>query len=128
MTDPPAPSKRRRRGRISLLIGSAIALTVAAATTAILPGVAQASVCSNQTGSSNGYFYTMYTAGSGSACMTLGSGGNYSTSWSGVSDFVAGVGWSTGSAQTVTYSGSWSPSGDAYLSLYGWTTSPLVEY
>jgi endo-1,4-beta-xylanase len=128
MTDPPSTPRSRRRGRTRLLLGSAIVLLLAAATAAVTPSVAKASVCSNQTGSSNGYFYSFYTAGSGSACMTLGSGGNYSTSWSGVSDFVAGVGWSTGSAQTVTYSGSFNPSGDAYLSLYGWTTSPLVEY
>jgi endo-1,4-beta-xylanase len=127
MNEPPARSEGRKRGRARLMLGGACALALTAATVA-LPGVANASVCSNQTGSNNGYFYSFYTAGSGSACMTLGSGGNYSTSWSGVSDFVGGVGWSTGSAQTVTYSGSFSPSGDAYLSLYGWTTSPLVEY
>jgi endo-1,4-beta-xylanase len=126
MTDPPIPAKRRRRGRTFLLIGSAVGL-ILASSAAIMPA-AQASVCASQTGSNNGYFYSFYTEGSGSACMTLGSGGNYSTSWSGAGDFVAGVGWSTGSDNAVTYSGSFSPSGDAYLSLYGWTTNPLVEY
>ncbi len=129
MNDPPAFPKSRRLSRARLLIGGALAVALAVAT-AVLPGTARAasSICSSQTGSNNGYYYQMWTAGTGSACITLGSGGNYSTSWSGAGDFVAGVGWSTGAARTVTYSGSFNPSGDAYLSLYGWTTNPLVEY
>jgi endo-1,4-beta-xylanase len=128
MTDPPVPRTGRRRGITRLFI-SAAAVALGLATVALLPGAANAaSICSNQTGSSNGYFYSFYTSGSGSACMTLGSGGNYSTSWSGAGDFVAGVGANPGSASPVTYSGSFNPSGDAYLSLYGWTTNPLVEY
>ncbi|HSZ40694.1 MAG TPA: glycoside hydrolase family 11 protein [Trebonia sp.] len=122
MSDPPAHSLLK-------LLGIACAALLALATAA-LPSAAMAAttICSSQTGTNGGYYYQMYTSGTGSACITLNSATSYSTSWSGAGDFVAGVGWSTGSAQNVSYSASFSPSGDAYLSLYGWTTSPLVEY
>ncbi len=86
--------------------------------------------CSNQTGSHGGFYFTHWTDGGGSACMTLGSSGNYSYSWSNTGNFVGGKGWSTGSNNRVIgyNAGSYSPSGNSYLTLYGWTTSPLVEY
>jgi endo-1,4-beta-xylanase len=71
----------------------------------------------------------MWSAGQGSACMTLNSASSYSTTWSGIGDFVAGVGWNPGSTQSVNYSGSLNASGGtALLTLYGWSTNPLVEY
>lgn len=87
-------------------------------------------ICSSQTNNHGGFFYTHWTDGGGSACMTLGSEGNYSYSWSNTGNFVGGKGWSTGSSTRVIgyNAGNYSPSGNSYLCLYGWTTSPLVEY
>ncbi|GLW56344.1 glycoside hydrolase family 11 protein [Kitasatospora phosalacinea] len=104
-------------------------LPLALAAVVLLPGTADAAtISSNQTGNDGGYFYSFWSDGSGSSSMSLNGGGNYTTSWTNVGNFVAGKGWSTGSRNPVTYSGTWSTNGNAYLSLYGWTTNPLVEY
>lgn len=123
----PLLPRARRGGRIRLLLGVLAAVVMAV----VAPAAATAatSLCSSQTGTNGGYYYQMWTAGTGSACITLNSGNSYSTSWSGVGDFVAGVGWNPGSNHTVSFSSSLSASGGTSLvSLYGWSTGPLVEY
>jgi endo-1,4-beta-xylanase len=53
--------------------------------------------------------------------------GNYALSWSNVNDVVGGKGWNPGSARTVNYNVG-AANGYNNISVYGWTTNPLVEY
>jgi endo-1,4-beta-xylanase len=78
-------------------------------------------------GTNNGFFWSLYREG-GSATITHGARGNFAISYSNVNDVVGGKGWNPGSARTIGYnvgalSGSYN-----FVGIYGWTTSPLIEY
>ena len=116
------------RGRLLVATGSVVA-TAAASALMPAPASAATTLCSNKTGTNSGMYYQMWSNGQGSACITLNSANSYSTTWSGIGDFVAGVGWNPGSGRTVSFSGSMhSSGGSTRVSLYGWSTNPLVEY
>eukprot|EP01024_Parvocaulis_polyphysoides_P001855 TRINITY_DN10538_c0_g1_i2.p2 TRINITY_DN10538_c0_g1~~TRINITY_DN10538_c0_g1_i2.p2 ORF type:complete len:213 (+),score=13.44 TRINITY_DN10538_c0_g1_i2:168-806(+) len=89
-------------------------------------------ICSSQRGTNGGFFYTHWKDNKGSACISFGSqfGGNYKYEWSNVGNFVGGKGWRKGSSSRVIgyNAGIYAPQGNSYLTLYGWTTNPLVEY
>ncbi|GKZ32416.1 hypothetical protein AbraIFM66950_001782 [Aspergillus brasiliensis] len=110
-----------------------LALSAASSTLALPNGkalldMAKRSLTSSAEGESNGYFYSFWTNGEGDVTYTNGDAGEYTVEWTDCGNFVAGKGWNPGSSQAVTYSGSWETNANAYLSVYGWTTSPLVEF
>ncbi|KAK0258944.1 hypothetical protein LTR91_015198 [Friedmanniomyces endolithicus] len=93
-------------------------------------GLLERSGTASSTGTNNGYYYSFYTDNNAYVVYTNGPGSEYSVQWSGNGDFVAGKGWNPGSARVINYSGNYGPNPNAgsYLSVYGWTTNPLVEY
>ncbi|KAJ3841720.1 xylanase [Lentinula raphanica] len=82
----------------------------------------------NGEGTNNGYFYSVYSDTTVTGTYTNGPGGEYTLTWGGSGDVVVGKGWNPGGPMSVEYSGTYAPDGNSYLSVYGWMTSPLVEY
>ncbi|MBN2350733.1 MAG: glycoside hydrolase family 11 protein [Bacteroidales bacterium] len=91
-------------------------------------------------GVQDGFRYELWNQYSqGTACMTLGSGALFSGEWSGIFNYLARRGLGYNQTQThdeigrfySTYNCVYNPSsetGNSYLSIYGWTVEPLVEY
>ena len=81
------------------------------------------------TGTINGFYWQCYNAaGGGSASLTNGAAGNFAVTYSNVVDVVAGKGWNPGSAMTVGYNVGLLNGSYNSVGMYGWTTSPLIEY
>jgi endo-1,4-beta-xylanase len=84
-------------------------------------------ITSNRTGV-QGEFHYEYWKDNGSGTMILGEGGDFSCSWD-AHNILFRKGIRPGERnQTVTYSADFKPNGNSYLSVYGWTKNPLVEY
>lgn len=85
-------------------------------------------ITANQIGNQGGYTYE-YWKDSGTGSMVLGAGGAFSVTWSNIGNLLARKGLRPGAKnQTVTYAATYNPSGNSYLCVYGWFTSPMVEY
>ncbi|KDR71788.1 hypothetical protein GALMADRAFT_779852 [Galerina marginata CBS 339.88] len=90
--------------------------------------VRRQTLTTNATGTIGSNYYSLWDQADAGVTMNLNYG-QYRLSWSSVSErFIGGMGWVTGSNRLVVFSGEFNPSGNAYFSVYGWTTDPLVEY
>ncbi|PYG90379.1 peptidoglycan/xylan/chitin deacetylase (PgdA/CDA1 family) [Ruminiclostridium sufflavum DSM 19573] len=107
------------------IILAGIGLDVQAATT----------LTGNATGKIDGYDYELWKD-SGTTSMTLNGGGAFNCSWSNINNALFRTGkkydetktWQQLGSIKVNYTCDYQPSGNSYLSVYGWTSSPLVEY
>ncbi|KAG6908450.1 hypothetical protein DXG01_004533 [Tephrocybe rancida] len=64
----------------------------------------RATITSSSTGNIGGYYYSLWMQNNAGATMDINTG------------------------QVINYSGTFNSPGNGYLSVYGWTTSPLIEY
>ncbi|GIP56717.1 glycoside hydrolase family 11 protein [Paenibacillus sp. FSL W8-0186] len=104
--------------------------------TLTLPGAVSAqTVTSNSMGTHGGYDYE-YWKDSGNGTMVLGNGGTFSAEWSNINNILFRKGKRFNETQThqqignisITYGATYQPNGNSYLTVYGWTVDPLVEY
>ncbi|KAF2757981.1 glycoside hydrolase family 11 protein [Pseudovirgaria hyperparasitica] len=83
----------------------------------------------SSTGTNNGFYYSWWTDGGADATYTNGPGGQYSIKWGPGGNLVGGKGWNPGSnTRAISYTAAYTPTGNSYLSIYGWTRNPLIEY
>lgn len=88
---------------------------------------AQKVLTANAIGQHCGYTYE-YWKDSGSGSLTVKPDG-FGINWSNIGNLLGRKGIRPGSANlVVTYDATYSPNGNSYLCIYGWTKSPLVEY
>ena len=91
-------------------------------------------------GIEDGYRYELWNQNAqGTACMTLGEGALFSGEWDGILNYLARRGLAYNQTQEhqevgeffATYDCDYNPttaSGNSYLSIYGWTVDPLIEF
>ena len=120
--------------RLKVLFSTFMCLTFL---TSLFPASIQAgpTLTSNATGKIDGYDYE-YWKDRGNGTMTLNGGGTFSCSWSNINNILFRTGKKLGSTQNyqsygnivIDYACNYQPNGNSYLSVYGWTQNPLVEY
>ena len=115
-----------------IISGTVSAMMIAAS----IPAVASAA--DQQTrGNIGGYDYEMWNQnGQGQASMNPGAG-SFTCSWSNIENFLARMGKNFDSQKqnykafgniVLTYDVEYTPRGNSYMCVYGWTRNPLMEY
>ncbi|KAJ2968101.1 hypothetical protein NUW58_g10295 [Xylaria curta] len=109
-------------------VGAAVAAPAPVNGTSELQTLHDRAITSSQTGYHGGFYYSFWTDGGGYAAYDNWDAGTYHVEWKDTGNWVGGKGWSTGSTRNINFGGSYNPSGNSYLAVYGWTQNPLVEY
>ncbi|MBP5434083.1 glycoside hydrolase family 11 protein, partial [Ruminococcus sp.] len=119
--------------RFQKIIGGTISAMVIAAS---IPVVASAADQQDR-GNIGGYDYEMWNQnGQGQVSMNPGAG-SFTCSWSNIENFLARMGKNYDSQKqnykalgdiVLTYDVEYTPRGNSYMCVYGWTRNPLVEY
>ena len=96
---------------------------------------AQTTFTENKTGNQDGYDFELWKD-NGNTKMTLLGGGAFSCEWSNINNCLFRTGKKLGSTKkfqnygtiSIQYDVDYSPNGNSYMCVYGWTEQPTVEY
>lgn len=121
-----------KKGRVKALLMS---LVMCASLITPIKAQAATTLYNNSTGNENGYDYELWKD-YGNTSMTLNGNGNFSCQWSNIGNALFRKGKKFDSTKTYQqignitcdYGCNYSPNGNSYLCVYGWTKDPLIEY
>ncbi|KAK6851376.1 endo--beta-xylanase i precursor [Apiospora arundinis] len=84
----------------------------------------------NGEGFHDGYFYHWWSDGGAPASYANGNAGAYQLAWETGGNLFGGKGWKSGNPRNISYAAEWKPvnDGNSYLSIYGYTKNPQVDY
>ena len=114
-----------------------VGISAAAMMMAVAVPVAASAADQQTRGNIGGYDYEMWNQnGQGQASMNPGAG-SFTCSWSNIENFLARMGKNYDSQKknykafgniVLTYDVEYTPRGNSYMCVYGWTRNPLMEY
>lgn len=115
----------------SLVVGILVCLVLGISTITVFAQIRQ-----NEIGTHDGYDYEFWKDAGGSGSMTLNHGGTFNAEWSNVNNILFRKGQKFDQTQShqelgnisVDFGADYQPNGNSYLTVYGWTVDPLVEY
>ncbi|SEH88387.1 Glycosyl hydrolases family 11, partial [Ruminococcus flavefaciens] len=120
-----------------IICAGTTAMMIAASNPVVHSTVANAADA-QQRGNIGGYDYEMWNQNGQGQVSMQPSAGSFTCSWSNIENFLARMGKnydskkqnykSIGSDITLTYDVEYTPRGNSYMCVYGWTRNPLMEY
>ena len=127
-----------KKGAFKKLVSAGITAVMAVSSVPAIPAAVVHGADQQTRGNIGGFDYEMWNQnGQGQVSMNPGAG-SFSCSWSNIENFLARMGKNydskkqrynqIGSDITLTYDVEYTPRGNSYMCVYGWTRNPLMEY
>ena len=126
-----------RKGTFKKIVSAGITAMMVAASVPSVPAAVVHGADQQTRGNIGGFDYEMWNQnGQGQVSMNPGAG-SFTCSWSNIENFLARMGKNYDSQKknyksfgniVLTYDVEYTPRGNSYMCVYGWTRNPLMEY